>query len=102
MRPFKTLRLIWTFYQSFIMASAVINISGLIIFWNVGYRSFTGLFWLKIITIGLTYYFINEYKSKEYYYFQNLGLSKKLLWSVIAPFDFLVFILLIPAIHQLK
>ena len=72
------------------------------IVWKYGFSAFFGLFWLKIVTLGLTYYFINNYKSKEYYYYQNLGLSKVFLWAVTLSFDFSLFIFLITQIHKFK
>jgi len=53
-------------------------------------------------SLGLTYYFINSYKNKEYYYYQNLGLSKALLWIAILTFDFALFIFLIVLIYKFK
>ena len=95
MQPFKTMRLVCTFYRSFFFLSLIINASCIIIFWKYGYSVFVGVFWLKIATLGLTYYFIDSYKNKEYYYYQNLGISKVLLWVVTFSFDFTLFIFLI-------
>ena len=102
MRPFKTIRLIWTFYRSFIFASLVVNVCCLSIFWKYGFSVFSGLFWVKIATLGLTYYFINDYKSKEFYYYQNLGVSKMLLWVITLTFDFALFIFLIIETYKFK
>jgi len=60
------------------------------------------LFWFKAVTLGLTYYFINEYKSKEYYYYQNLGVSKSLLWAATLIFDFALFIFLITQVNKFR
>jgi hypothetical protein len=102
MRPFKTIWLILTFYRSFFFVSLVIAACSLSIFWKYGFSVFFGLFWLKIATLGLTYYFINSYKSKEYYYFQNLGVSKVLLWALTLTFDFALFIFLIIQTYKFK
>ncbi len=74
MQLFKKIRIIWTFYQSFLILSLIITGSCISIFWKYGFAVFSQLFWFKIITLGLTYYFINSYKNKEYYYYQNLGI----------------------------
>ena len=95
MQTFKTIRLIWTFYRSFLFVSLIITGCCLSIFWKYGYSVFFGVFWLKIATLGLTYYFINSYKSKEYYYYRNLGISKALLWMIPLTFDFVFFIFLV-------
>ena len=54
------------------------------------------------MSLGLTYYFINSYKNKEYYYYQNLGVSKSFLWAVTLTFDFALFIFLIIQTYHLK
>jgi len=90
------------FYCSFILSSAIITFWGLTLFWKNGFRSFAGIFWLKIITLAITYYFINSYKSKEFYYYQNLGVSKKVLWITTLIFDFTLFLFLIIMINSIK
>ena len=95
MRPFKVIRLIWTFHRSFFLISLIITACCLSIFRQYGFNTFSVLFWLKIATLGLTYYFINGYKNKEYYYYRNLGVSKTLLWTATLIFDFTLFIFLI-------
>jgi len=95
MKLLKTIKLISTFYKSFMLLSAVITIACLVLFWEYGLGIFSTLFWFKIGTLGLTFYFIDNYKNKEYYYYQNLGVSKVLLWSVTLSFDFALFIFLI-------
>ena len=102
MQPLKTIRLIWTFYRSFIFLSLTITACCISVFWMYGFSVFSKLFWLKIVTLGLTYYFINSYKRKEYYYYQNLGISKLLLWTATLTFDFALFIFLIIQIYQFK
>ena len=102
MQPFKTIRLIGTFYRSFLFASIVITVCCLSLFWKYGFSIFEVLFWIKISTLGLTYYFINSYKSKEYYYYLNLGVSKVLLWTATLTFDFGLFLFLIIQTYKLK
>ena len=75
--------------------SFLITATCLVLFWEYGFGVFSTLFWFKIGTLGLTFYFINNYKNKEYYYYQNLGVSKVLLWSATLSFDFALFIFLI-------
>ena len=43
----------------------------------------------------MTYYFINIYKNKAYYYYLNLGISKALLWTTILIFDIVLFLFLV-------
>lgn len=102
MQSSKNIRLLFTFYKSFLLFSIVITACCLCIVWKYGIISFTGIFWFKIVSLGLTYYFINSYKSKEYYYYFNLGISKALLWTATLLFDFALFLLLIILTYQFK
>jgi hypothetical protein len=91
----KTLGLIINFYKSFAFASWMITLSCVIIVYTHGIRTFTALFWFKIITLGIMIYFINGYKRNEFYYYKNLGISKLVLWISTLLFDFAMFILLL-------
>jgi len=72
------------------------------LFWKYGFSIFFSLFWLKAATLGLTYVYINSYKNKEYYYYQNLGVSRLLLWGTTLTFDFSMFIFIIIQAFHLK
>jgi len=74
----------------------------LALFWKYGFSIFVVLFWFKIASLGLIFYFINNYKNKEYYYYQNLGVSKVLLWATTLAFDFALFIFLIIQTYKFK
>lgn len=87
----KTIKLTWTFYQGFLFASSLITICCLALLRNYGFSIFREIFWFKLITLGLTYYFINDYKKKEYLYYRNLGMSKTILWAGALGFDFTLF-----------
>jgi hypothetical protein len=71
-------------------------------FWLNGFAGFFGIFWCKLATLGLTYYFINANKKNEYYYYQNLGVAKTLLWGATLIFDFILFLLLLILTSYLK
>jgi len=102
MRLFRIIRLIWTFYKNFLPLSIIITAFCLRAFWIYGFSAFFGIFWGKIVTLGLTYYLINSNKKNEYYYYQNLGLAKTLLWAATLVFDFVFFLLLIFLAYQFK
>ena len=102
MRIFKTIGLIWTFYKNFLLLSIIITALCITLFLEYGFSVFNMLFWFKIGTLGITYYFINAYKKKEYYYYQNLGISKVLLWATTLTFDFVLFIFLIIQSNKFK
>jgi len=102
MQLFKIIRLIWTFYRSFVLVSLVITISCVKVIWESGFSWFGLLFWGKLVSLGLLFYFINSYKHKEYYYYQNLGVSKIRLWVTTLTFDFCLFIFLAVLAYKLK
>ena len=98
----KTIRLIGSFYRSFFLLSFLITATCLVILWENGLSVFAGVFWLKIGTLALTCYFINGYKSKEFYYYYNHGLSRWLLWAITLSFDFLLFLSFIIITYKLR
>lgn len=95
MQLIKKIRLIWTFYCSFIWASLAITTSCTYLFWAYDAKGFAMIFWFKVVTLGLIFYYINFTKSKEYFYYQNLGVSKKTLWVASLTFDFSLYIFLL-------
>jgi hypothetical protein len=48
----------------------------------------------------LVFFFIRTYKSKEFIYYQNLGLSRTFLWTSTLLFDFVLYLLLLSLIHE--
>lgn len=93
----RIIRLTWCFYRNYCLASLTISLVFAFALWRLGFGNhvFFCLFWFKMITLGLIFYFINSYKKKEFYYFQNLGLSKQWLWISTLSFDFLILIFLL-------
>jgi len=86
-------RLILTFYSSFAFISSMITIvCGWVTYTN-GIGTYNLLFWFKIFTIGVIVYFINGYKSNEFYYYRNVGLTKRFLWVATISFDFTLFLI---------
>jgi hypothetical protein len=102
MRIIKKIKLIWTFYKNFLFLSMLVTLICVGLSWEYGYGIFNTLFWLKTGTLVLTYFFINSYKSREYYYFQNLGISRTLLWASAMLFDFTLYLLLIIQTNRLR
>ena len=100
MRLANTIRLITTFYKSFVLASSLITACCLVLFMEYGYSIFMAIFWLKTISLAIICWFINSYKQKEFYYYRNLGISKLLLWGSTLVFDFVLFILLVTQLHK--
>lgn len=83
------------FYQSFSYTSILITIVCVFFTCKFGIGAFAPLFWFKITTLGLIYYIIKTYKSDEFYYYKNLGLTKRILWISAMLIDLGLFILLL-------
>lgn len=103
-RTFRSVRLklLFTFYRSHFLADTVITILCLSTFYKWGLVAFQAIFWLKIISYGIIYYFTDALYKNQYYYYQNLGLRKSLLWAVTVSMDFIVFIALIIFIYNIR
>ena len=88
----KIIKLILTFYRNYFIATTAITTCCIWIFHKNGISTFFPLFWFKIGTLGLIYYFVKSYKKREIYYYQNLGVSQIILWSSTLAFDLVLFI----------
>ena len=91
----KRINLFFTFYKSFCFASILISIVCAYFLVQYGASAYSVLFWFKIITSALIFFYIKEYKSKEFYFYKNLGISKKALWIFSFLFDFTVYFIVV-------
>lgn len=87
----KHLKLINTFYNNFKLFSLGITFVALMLFWDYGAKALGILFWFKNIVFAITYYGVNQFKNKEYYYYQNLGIGKLKLWISVYLLDIFLF-----------
>ena len=87
----RRLRAMLSFYSSFAFAGFLLTAACLGTLYSTGIVMFTLLFWLKVGTMWITYYFTDNLKQKEYYYYDNLGISKRTLWIPALVLDFVVF-----------
>jgi hypothetical protein len=88
----RRIRLVITFYRSFVVTSSLVSLlcfSALLLY---GLKTFSAIFIFKLITLGVIVLYINLYKKREFYYYQNLGLPKIKLWTYALGLDFLLFI----------
>ncbi len=84
---FKIIRSVNTFYKNFFILSFFITLICLAVIAKSQFSFFSYMFWFKLGTNAMIYYFISDYKHKEFYYFQNLGVSRTLLWTSTAVID---------------
>jgi len=98
----RTIRLIVTFYNTFIIPSVLISLLSAGIFMKSGWPFFVVIFWFKLISMAFIITFINSYRKKEFFYYQNLGLSKLALWTGTLVVDFVLFMALLIIAYQLR
>lgn len=84
---------IFLFYRSFAAFSWIVTGASMAVIYQYGIHWITPMFWMKVLTLGLTWYFIKVYKRREFYYFKNLGASSKFLWISAFSLDLILFIL---------
>lgn len=76
----KSIRILLTFYQAFLVASFLITVACAALLFGLGINALVYLFWFKVFTSAVFYWAVDTYKKKEYFYYQNLGFSKTKLW----------------------
>ena len=100
----KKLRLLLSFYLSYSLVTILITLAcaftlyKAIAFSSQPLKMLPAIVWIKVITTGIIFYYINNYQQKQFFYFQNLGLSKLFLWSCTIAFDFMLFFILLTLI----
>jgi hypothetical protein len=94
--------IILVFYKSYFIASFIASLLCAYLFFKYGIKAIGTLFWIKIFSDAVIVLYINNYKSKEFYYYRNLGLSRKVLWTISLIIDFLVFVILVVLASLIK
>ena len=93
----KKLRLLLTFYLSYSPVTVLITLACAYTLYKANVFSAQPakmlplIVWIKVITTGIIVYYINNHQQKQFFYFQNLGLSKLFLWGCTLAFDFILF-----------
>jgi len=60
------------------------------------------LFWLKIISLLIICQFIRTYKTNEFYYYRNLGVSTPALWLSTISFDLATYFAIIFLVNKFR
>jgi hypothetical protein len=102
MELLKKINLLLIFYRNFWLANTLITAICGFLLWEYGYSIYAMLFWLKISTLFIIYRFVNTYKKQEFYYYQNLGLSKMVLWVSTFSFDMLAYFFLLSQVNKFQ
>lgn len=94
----RTVKLVWTFYRSFALVNFLVSLICVYTYLKYGehgIRILSTLFWFKVFTLGVVFYYINQRKTYEYYYYRNLGITKSKLWTAILTLEIVLFISLL-------
>ena len=90
----RLLRSLYSFYLNHFFVNLVITIISAGLYREFGNAALSMICWFKIITASIFCFSVNANKKKEFVYYQNLGISKQLLWAGTIAVDLLVFIIL--------
>lgn len=90
----KIIRSLYTFYLNHFFVGLLISLSSMYLYHLFGPKAIPLICWYKLSTVGIFFYAVNARKKREFIYYQNLGISKKLLWGVTLGIDFLLFVIL--------
>ncbi len=92
-RAGKFLRLILLFYQSFAVAGWLVTGTCACVFYLNGIQAFEALFWVKAVTSAVMFCFLYTYRKPSFFYFMNLGISRKVLLTGAFGMDAVIFII---------
>ena len=98
----KLIRSLYTFYLSHFFIGACITLSCVWLYRSLGNEALALIIWFKIITICIFCYTVNSRKKHQFFYYQNLGISKGLLLGVTFTIDWLIFIASMVITNQLS
>lgn len=98
----KIIRIILDFYFDYAFTSICISLSGCALIFVNGIGLLTATIWFKTITTYLIYYYTNTYQYKTFIYYQNLGVSKKILWGYSLSLDLVLFISLVALTRSIR
>ena len=98
----RMIRSIISFYKSFSNGSLIITGLCLGILYKWGSSTLTALIWFKFISLSIFLFHINSSKKDDFYYYKNLGISKRTLWIGAILFDMCLFIVSIIIMLKLR
>ena len=90
----RKIKLYLTFYRAFCTGSLFLSLVCANILFIYGIGPFVTLFWFKIISLGLIYFYIKNYKASTFYFYKNMGASRKGLWICSISSDMMLYLAL--------
>jgi hypothetical protein len=94
-------RCILLYYKSVAPYCLLINTLAAVLLAQFGAGTFGALFPLKYLTMGVLIFHYNSARSRDFWMFYNLGLSKRKFWAWFAALDLGIFILFLTLGYQL-
>jgi hypothetical protein len=85
------LRNLLSFYLSFAFPNLLITLACIYMLNVLGMEAFVMVHPFKYVTLLIMWSYINTYKKAEFFYYQNLGMSKRFLWICCIGIDLLIF-----------
>ena len=82
------------FYRTHAAASVLISLGCGFILYSNGLGPLPFLLILKLVSALVILYFIEEFRSESYYFYHNLGLTKRGIWIGSLSLDLLLFALI--------
>jgi hypothetical protein len=96
------IRSLLSFYQSFLFVSLIIDLVCIFVIWKTNFNLFMAMLWFKIVAMAIVIFYISEYRHRDFYYYQNIGISKRFLWLGTLSMDFLSFFFSSFLIYKLR
>lgn len=88
---FRRIFLFLDFYSMFAAASCSISVVCGGLLYQLGLKTFSWLFWFKIITLGICAWGAYRQRGNRYYYYKNLGMSVPVLWGSSIALDLIIY-----------
>ena len=95
-------KLLWTFYRYSAVPNGFMTLICATLFWEYGPPIFAAQLFLKVVTMTIVSLFVRSHYKHEFYYYQNLGLTRVFLWTITLFFDLLIYftVLFVLASHR--
>lgn len=86
----RSIKIFFRFFKNIANISGILLIVSITLFYKYGYSVIGPIIILKLITFLPTFYIVNSSFKKEYFYYENLGFNRYLLWGMTALIDFFI------------
>ncbi len=100
----KIIRALYSFYLNHALIGLLLSFCCRYTYkvYGCNYKTLPFLFWFKVITMAIIWYVVTTNKRKEFFYYQNLGISKTLLWTATLGIDFILFVAMLVLTFKMR